>query len=246
MAKKQQNPLTVRKGLSANAWTTIAIAVVAVLVIGGVLIFNQRDSTGPGPRVVPAEMLRKPDSNLLTQASNNTVTVVEFLDYQCPACESYYQNVTKKLEQDYADRITFVTRNFPLEIHPLAIAAGKAAEAAALQGKYHEMYDKLYSGYRAWAVTGDGQTIGNDRSRAQDRFETYAQEIGLDLPRFRADAASPAVQQRIDRDLADGKQADITGTPMIFVNGTKFAPTGKAYDAIAEELRGRIDRALEG
>ncbi len=242
MAK--QNVVTAKKGLSANAWTTIAVVVVAVLVIGGVLLFNRGDSNSPAPGAVAADILRRPDSNTLTTSPDNAVTVVEFLDYQCPVCEAYYQNVTKSVEQSYAGKITFVTRNFPLPMHPLAVPAAKAAEAASLQGKYQPMFDKLYGDYPAWALAADGQNVSDDAARAQAKFESYAAEIGLDLTKFRTDLASPAVQQRIDQGKADGEKAGVSGTPTIFVNGTQFKPTGQTYADIAQQLRGEIDKAL--
>jgi protein-disulfide isomerase len=242
MAKK--NVVTAKKGLSANAWTTIAVVVVAVLVIGGVLVFNRSDSSAPSRDAVAADVLRRPDSNTLTTASNGTVTVVEFLDYQCPVCEAYYRNVTKSLERDYAGKITFVTRNFPLPMHPLAVPAAKAAEAASLQGKYQPMFDKLYGDYPAWALAADGQNVSDDIARAQAKFESYASEIGLDPARFRADLASPAVLQRIDQGKADGEKAGVTGTPTIFVDGNQFKPTGRTYADIAQQLRAEIDKAL--
>jgi protein-disulfide isomerase len=241
--KPSRNPVTTRKGLSANAWTTIAVVVAAVLVIGGVLIFNRSDSGQPESGAVAAEVLNPPGSHELLTKSGATVTMVEFIDYQCPACESYYQNITKSIEKDYAGKIEFVTRNYPLAMHPLAVPAAKAAEAAALQGKYREMYEKLYSDYRTWAVAPDGQNVSEDAARAQGRFDAYAKELGLDLAKFHADEASPAVQKRIDQDKADGDKAGVTSTPTIFVNGVKFEPTGKTYAAVAEELRGKLDKA---
>ena len=243
MAKKKISVVTARKGLSANAWTTIAVLVVAVVVIGGVLVFNRTDANSPAPGTIAADVLRRPDSNTLTTPPGNTVTVVEFLDYQCPVCEAYYQNVTKSLEHDYAGKITFVTRNFPLPMHPLAVPAARAAEAASLQGKYRQMFDKLYGDYPAWALAVDGQNVSDDTARAQAKFESYATDIGLDLVKFRNDLASPAVQQRIDQGRADGEKAGVTGTPTIFVNGTRFKPTGQTYSDIARQLRGEIDRA---
>ncbi|UKD58020.1 DsbA family protein [Amycolatopsis sp. FU40] len=242
--KANRNPVTKRKGLSANAWTTIAVVVVAVLVIGGVLLFNRKDNPAPPQGTVAAEILNPPGSNTLTTASGGAVTVVEFIDYQCPVCEAYYQNVTKSIEHDYSGKITFVTRNFPLPMHPLAVPAAKAAEAAAMQGKYREMYDKLYGDYPTWALAADGQNVSEDTARAQARFDAYAKELGLDLAKFHADAASPAVQKRIDQGKADGGKAGVTGTPTIFVNGTKFEPSGNTYAAIAQQLRGQLDKAL--
>ncbi|MGW5744702.1 DsbA family protein [Amycolatopsis sp. NPDC003861] len=243
MAKKKVNVVTAKKGLSANAWTTIVVLALAVVVIGGILIFNRSDSSAP-PGAVAADVLRHPDSNTLTTSPGTAVTVVEFLDYQCPVCEAYYQNVTKSLEHDYADKITFVTRNFPLPMHPLAVPAAKAAEAASLQGKYQPMFDKLYGDYPAWALAADGQNVSDDAARAQAKFENYATGIGLDLDRFRTDLASQAVQQRIDQGKADGEKAGVSGTPTIFVNGTRFKPTGQTYPEIAQQLRGEIDKAL--
>ncbi|WP_244223570.1 DsbA family protein [Amycolatopsis circi] len=236
--------MTKRKGLSANAWTTIAVVAAAVLIIGGVLVFNGKDAPAPPPGAVAAEILNPPGSNTLSTAPGGAVTVVEFVDYQCPVCEAYYQNVTKSIEHDYAGKITFVTRNFPLPMHPLAVSAAKAAEAAAMQGKYREMYDKLYGDYRTWALAADGQNVSEDAARAQARFDAYAKELGLDLARFHADAASPAVRKRIDQGKADGQKAGVTGTPTIFVNGTRFEPSGNTYAAIAQQLRGQLDQAL--
>ncbi|GLY42761.1 hypothetical protein Amsp01_087840 [Amycolatopsis sp. NBRC 101858] len=245
MAKSKRNPVTAKKGLSANAWTTIAVLVVAVLVIGGVLIFQHKDSPATGEDTVAADVLRHPDSHTVTEAKNGKVTVVEFIDYQCPVCEAYYQNVTGKLANDDSGRITLVTRNFPLPMHPLAVPAARAAEAAALQGKYREMYDKLYGDYRTWALQPDGQNVSSDEKRAQDRFDAYAKDLGLDLDRFHRDMASPAVQQRIDQGKADGQQAGVTGTPTLFVNGTQFRPTGNTYPMISQELRTLLDKDLE-
>ncbi|MEV0068029.1 thioredoxin domain-containing protein [Amycolatopsis sp. NPDC050768] len=244
MARNKRNPVTTGKGLSANTWTTIAVIVVAVLVIGGVLVFNHRDEPAPSSGTVAADVLRHRDSHTLSQADNGAVTVVEFLDYQCPVCEAYYQNVTSSIEHDYAGRITFVTRNFPLPMHPLAVPAARAAEAAALQGKYQQMYEKLYGDYPTWALAADGKNVSDDTARAQARFDSYAEDLGLDLGRFHSDMASKAVQARIDQGQADGNEAGVTGTPTIFVNGSKFSPAGTTYAQVARQLRGQLDRAL--
>src|SRR5688572_22753830 len=90
---------------SANLIATLAVVVLAVVVIGGVLLLNRADDGGDSgdgddgaPATIPAELRAGPDDNTLTTAADSTVTVVEFLDYQCPACAAYYANVTKKLE----------------------------------------------------------------------------------------------------------------------------------------------------
>lgn len=227
---------------------TVAVVVLAVVVVGAVLLFNRDDDSGGGTDTgsgsIPSELRAGPDSHTLTESDDDKVTIVEFLDYQCPACAAYYGNVIKKLETDYAGRITFVTRNFPLSMHPLAQQAARAAEAAALQGKYAEMYHQLYDNYDQWAVAPGGQEVSSDAQQATTLFDSYATAIGLDLDRFHTDMASAAVQQRIDADVAAGEKLGVSSTPTIFFNGKKFEPEGDSFTDVDSQLRGMIDEAL--
>ncbi|MGW5054052.1 DsbA family protein [Actinokineospora sp. NPDC004072] len=231
-----------RSGVSLNVILTAVVVVVAVLVVGGILLFNRSDSPEGGG--VPAGVLNPPGSHTLTEAPEAKVTIVEFLDYQCPACQQYYTNITSKIEKDYAGRVTFVVRNFPLDMHPLAQPAARAAEAAAEQGKFAEMYHQLYSNYAQWALSADGQAVNDDAAAAGKLFRGYAERIGLDLAKFDADVASPAVQARIDEDVADGRAAGVSSTPSIFVNGRLFEPTGKTYGDVEAQLRELVDGEL--
>ncbi|TDD03210.1 thioredoxin [Saccharopolyspora terrae] len=247
---KNQNPVTQKSGVSTNVILTIAVVVVAVLVIGGVLLFNRSGDSGggagggSGTPPVAAEVLRKPDSNVLTEAPDDKVTVTEFLDYQCSSCYQYYSQMTKKIETDYAGRITFVTRNYPLEMHPLGQHAARAAEAAALQGKYKEMYHALFDNWTAWA-TANAEELNSDEAKATAEFEKYAQQIGLDVNRFKQDMVSPHVQAKIDRDVADGEAAGVSGTPSIFINGKKFEQ-GSAQNMaeVDQAFRKQLDQEL--
>ncbi len=246
-SKPAKNPLTTKSRVSTNTVLTLLVLVIAVAVIGGVLVVNRDNPSAAGQASgggVAADVLHRPDSHLLTEASDAKVTVVEFLDYQCPACAGYYQNITKKLEQDYAGRITFVARNFPLKNHSLAVPAAQAAEAAAVQGKYREMYHALYDTYASWALQPDGKQLSSDLGRAQVHFDALARQIGLDLDRFHRDSNSAEIRQRIERDGADGATASVNGTPTIFVNGTKFAADGKTWAAIDQQLCALIDQEL--
>ena len=243
-SKPDNNLLPTKSRVSTNMILTLVVLVVAVAVISGVLVVNRDNPSavqGPG---VAADVLHRPDSHLLSEATDVKVTVVEFLDYQCPACAGYYQNITKKLEQDYAGRITFVARNFPLMNHPLAVPAAQAAEAAAIQGKYRQMYDALYDTYASWALQPDGKQLSSDLAHAQVHFDTLARQIGLDLDRFHRDSNSAEIGQRIEQDRADGTTAGVNGTPTIFVNGNKFAGTGKTWAEIDQQLRALIDQEL--
>lgn len=229
--------------------TTVGVVVLAVVVVGAVLLFNRSEDDNGSDTVtpsgnIPSELRASPDSNTLTEAGDGKVTIVEFLDYQCPACAAYYSNVTKKLESDYEGRITFVTRNFPLSMHPLAQQSARAAEAAAAQGRYREMYHQLYDNYDQWAVAPGGQEVSGDERQAATLFDSYATAIGLDLDRFHTDMASAALQQRIDADVAAGEKLGVSSTPTIFVNGTKFEPRGDTFADVDGQLRDLVDKAL--
>lgn len=241
---RTRNPVTTaRRGPSLNVILIAVVVVVAVGVIGGILLFNRSDSSGDPT----SQTLVPPDANTLSVAEGHSagkVTLVEFLDYQCPACHAYYVGVTKQLQQDYQGRITFVTRNFPLTMHPLAVPAARAAEAAAKQGKYAEMYHALFDNYEQWAYTG--QTINSDEAAATATFEQFATSIGLDLDQFRTDSASAQVQAIIDRDLADGKSLGISSTPTFFINGEKFEPAGSTAADISQSFHSKIDGLLGG
>lgn len=237
---KEKIVATGRAWPSANVLLTIGVVVVAIVVLGGVLLTGKDDPLASS--TVPSDVLVNENSHRLTDAGDDAVTVVEFLDFQCPACAGYYANVTKEVERDYGDRITFVVRNFPLDSHPLAMLAAKAAEAADRQGEYEAMYHSLYDNYERWALT-DGD-ISDDTARARAAFDTFAKEIGLDLKRFHADMASDAVADRIAADRADGERAEVTGTPALFINGHLFSPSGDTFGEVERQFRNQLDAEL--
>jgi protein-disulfide isomerase len=244
MSRRTRKPVPVKGGLSANVIVSIVVAALAILIIGGALLANRSDDGG-SKNQVSEQSLRKPDSHTISTAADGKVTVVEFLDYQCPACAGFYANVTKKLVQDYNGRITFVTRNFPLDnVHPLAVSAAQAAEAAGAQGKYTEMYHALYDNYESWAVGSDGN-VSNDEKRARSQFDKFASQIGLNLNKFHQDIDSDQIKQRVSSDRKDGENARVSGTPTFFINGARFTPKGKSYADVTEQFRKELDAALK-
>lgn len=224
---KSNNPVTQRSGASTNIILTVIVLVVAVAVIGGVLWFGGNNNSQAADPADPktAELIAPPGSNKVSDSPDDKVTLTEFLDFQCPACQQRYQQLTKDLEQKYQGKIDFVIRNFPVpNQHPLALPAAKATEAAADQGKYAEMYHALNDNYKQWA--GDGATqVYQDKQKAQQQFDGYAQQIGLDMDRFHQQQNAPETEEKIKKDLSDGEKAGVSGTPTMFLNGQKFQPT---------------------
>jgi protein-disulfide isomerase len=150
----------------------------------------------------------------VTVAEDGKVTVVEFLDYQCPACAAYYSNVTKRLDTDYA---------------------------AAEQRHYREMDHALYDNYQAWALTPDGKQTSIERRGCSTATPT---RIGLDLDRFHTHLSAEDVLDRIDAYLVAGREVGVTSTPTVFVNGERFEPACNRFADVDRQLRELIDEKL--
>lgn len=188
--------------------------ILAVVVVGLAALFvltDKKDEGGSANFSGDAKQVQTDD-----HAKNGTdkkVTLIEYGDFQCPSCGAYFP-VVQQLGEKYKDQVNIIFRHFPIiSIHPNAFAASRAAEAASNQGKFWEMHDKLYQTQSAW-----GQLTSNQ----QALFESYASELGLDMPRFKQDFASQAVADRINRDVSSAKQFNVTGTPTFILNGEKI------------------------
>lgn len=182
----------------------IGIIAAVIIVVGGFIWLTQP----------------KPESKSTAAASNHVigngskkVTLIEYGDYQCSACAAYMPIVTSVVEK-YKDEIFFQYRNFPLEaIHQNARAASRAAEAAALQGKFWEMNASLFQNQKSWESTGDPLTL----------FTSYAKQIGItDTVKFTTDYKSTKVNDIINADLREGQKFNISGTPTFILNGKKI------------------------
>jgi protein-disulfide isomerase len=134
------------------------------------------------------------------------VTLVEYGDYECPHCGRAHV-VVKKIQEQVGRNLCFVFRNFPLtNIHPHALQAACAAEAAGLQDKFWEMHDMLFE---------------NQDSLEQEHLLEYARALDLDLPRFERDMTSEEVEEKINNDILGGVKSGVTGTPTFFINGVR-------------------------
>jgi protein-disulfide isomerase len=159
------------------------------------------------------------------------VILEEFGDFECPPCGMLHP-ILKELETQFGPaNLRLIFREFPLvPTHAHALAAARAAEAAALQGKFWEMHDMLYEHQKDWHESFDVRPI----------FEGYAKQIGLDVEQFRRDITSEVVERRI---FLDGKRAHslgVTGTPTVFMNGREIP-----FESLApEKLKVLIGKEL--
>jgi protein-disulfide isomerase len=158
------------------------------------------------------------------------VTLVEYADFECPACQAY-EPVIEQLLKDEGSKVYFAYRYFPLPQHPNAVPAAKAAEAAGLQGKFWQMHDMLFADNAQWENLSDPSSV----------FVGYAKTLGLNTTQFSKDYASAAVAATINADLAQANANQLTYTPTLFVNGVRIDnPTSYAA------FRALIDAAAGG
>ena len=149
------------------------------------------------------------------------VTIVEFSDFECPHCRAAAP-MLHRLIREFDGRLKLIFLHYPLDGHEHAVPAARAAVAAGAQGKFWEMHDLLFE---------------NQNALESEDFERYAEQIGLDVERFRRDFAAEETQARVDSDKAAGRAVDVHGTPTIFVNGRRFAEQPESLPAyIREEL----------
>lgn len=202
------------KILTGIGIVTFAIVIGAAFFLGGTPTPDKQTTlTGDQKKV-----LIRPDSHQI-KAPGAKVTLVEFGDFQCPACGAAYPTIEQAL-QIYKGNINFVFRNYPLPIHQNSQIAAEAAEAAGEQGKFFEMYRALYQNQKDW-----GQS-----NKAMDYFLKYAKNVGLDVDKFKADVNSKKFASKIQKDQDDGNILGINSTPTFFINGKMVVGITSASD----------------
>jgi protein-disulfide isomerase len=166
-------------------------------------------------------------------APNAPARLEEFGDYQCPPCGLFHP-ILVQMRKEFGDKLQITFREFPLApAHQHAIAAASAAEAAGLQGKFWEMHDLLYEHQNDWKDKFDVRPI----------FEGYAQQLGLNLDRYKKDVAGEAVAQRIFLDRKRGESMGVKGTPTVFLNGREVPFESLPTEKLRPILQNTINAA---
>jgi len=191
----------------SNRFVIILIACVAAF--AGIFWFTKNKASAPENGGNTSNVQ---PTNHVQGAGNKKVTLVEYGDFQCPACFQY-EPIVREVIKKYGDDITFQFRHFPLsQIHQNAFAAHRAAEAAAKQGKFWEMHDALYDQQKSWESVSSPVTV----------FEGYAKQLKLNLEQFKKDAASAQVNAIINADITEAGKVGADSTPTFVINGKKI------------------------
>jgi protein-disulfide isomerase len=192
---------------------------VGLVVIGSAVLLG--DNTA-GTLSDTSELVR--DYNYRLGEGEAKVTLVEFADFQCPACGAFYSPL-KQISSEFKDQVSFVYRHFPLPSHQHAEQAALVSEAAGEQGKFWEMQAKIYENQRVWSSTSNPQSI----------FEGFAQELGLDIDEFQKSVSEKEYLTRVKQDAQDGAKLGVNSTPTLFINGQKYTG-GLSYGDLKKSI----------
>ena len=210
----------------------VVFGLVAVASVAFVLMQSQKEG---GEKPSAAAGVLPGDSDILpvgTSAAKGPatapVTIVEFSDFQCPFCSRVVPTL-KQIEDTYGDKVRVVFKQNPLPFHPKAPLAAQAALAAGEQGKFWEMHDKMF---------------GNQQKIERPDLEGYAQELGLDMAKFKAALDTNKFKAQIDADLALGAKVGARGTPNFFVNGIQVTGA-QPFDAFKSKIDEQLKAADE-
>lgn len=194
--------------------------VAAVVAIGGSIVYANQVANQANEGVeITSHVKGNPEAE---------VVLVEYSDFQCPACAQFYPYV-KEVVEAYPDDLRFEYKHFPLiSIHPFAVPAGRAAEAAGQQGEFFAMHDKLFENQQTWA----------NSSNPISYFTTYAEELELDIDLFKRHYKASLIEDAVNNDFREARDRGLTGTPTFFLNGERME-----IDSFAD-FRTQIEAAL--
>ena len=197
---------------------TIIISVISAVVLFGFLFIAYSLTNKPTTETNFPQMTKIDARDHVKWSPDRKNILVEYADYQCPACKELHAflagfEATGSADAAITKKVTFVYRNFPLfQIHKNAYPSAYAAEAAGKQDKFWQMYDLLYTKQDEWV----------ELANPTDYFLGLAQKLNLDLNKFKTDMNSQEVKNKVKADLESGELAQIDATPTFFYNGQKL------------------------
>lgn len=207
-------------------WGGLALAVVLIVALG-LYFVSQSGQTVLGPGVLSLEANRDDHAVGLAGAP---LTLVEYSDFECPACAAYFP-VVEKLLAEFPQDLRLIYRHFPLPQHSGAMPAALAAEAAAEQGKFWEMAGLIFANQSAWS----------GRANAAAAFRDYAGQLGLDLARYDVDVRSSQAEAKITSQRQSGVNSAVNSTPTFYLNGQKIA-NPRSYEEFSNLIKAELGR----
>lgn len=187
----------------------IALVVLVLALVGAFII--SRKSKSVDMEVINSVAVIEPEKHI-KGSPEAPITLVEYSDFQCPACKSAAPQLSDLLKQ-FDGKFNMEFRHFPLRsIHGNAQLAGQAAEAAGMQGKFWEMHDALYENQNEWSTSFNPTRY----------FKKYAEKIGINVDRFVYDMESDKVKDIVNAQFDESMVLELPGTPSFMLNGEKI------------------------
>lgn len=192
------------KTMSAETKIFLGIIAATVLLLGGAMFFFARQNEQETVGYTREQLVS--DYNYTYGNASASAYLVEFSDFQCPACAAY-EPIVEQIREQYKDKLQFVYRHYPLPQHPFAEKAALAAEAAGKQGKFWEMHDQLF--------------VKQD-ALSDETINEIAKSLGLNEEAFKKDLEDSDLKQRVANDKSAGNGLGVNSTPSFFLNGKKL------------------------
>lgn len=206
----------------------IILIITIVLLVGGVFLLSQKGPSQTQTIINPVVSQIDYSKGGKIGTDSAKIKLVEFSDFQCPAClvaEPY----VRKLRTDYPTQIQFIYKEFPLAQHNHSREAATLAEAAAEQGKFWEMHDKLFDTQTQWSGMNDVIPF----------FLDLAKQLGLDENKVKQALQQNSFKAKFDDSIAEGERIGVDAVPTFFLNGHKLnlQNFSDLNTVIAEELK---------
>ncbi len=188
-------------------WTVVILAIIGLFI--GLAILGGGNGSTNAPTLTSSvneavDHIRGPNTA--------KATLVEYSDFQCPAC-GQYEPLVREVANSFPNDLRVVYRHFPLtELHPNAMPAAIASEAASKQGKFWEMHDLLFDRQSQWSEATSTEAL----------FTEFAVSLGLNKETFVADLTANETLDRVGVDMASGNAAGINATPTFYLNGVQI------------------------
>lgn len=220
---KNKNQKSFINNLSASPLLFIGII---VLIFGAMIYFSSSDSKSSSY----LEDENWSNSENVKGDENAPVTMIEYSDYECPACRNSY-NMVEEIISEYQGQIKLVHRHFPLPFNKDAQGASIASECAGEQGKFWEMHEKLNTG---------------KEGLKEKTLKSYAKEVGIDEEKFSECFAGNGYLDKINKQKEQGEKDEVNGTPTFFINGKQVINSGNSkFIPVIDDFRNMINAELE-
>lgn len=222
-ARQQQR----QRQITRLLWFVAGLAIVGVMAF---TLWPKDPASTPSAPISSTSLLGEISLDKSTGEEKAPVVVVEYGDFQCPACKYFFQTSVKQLKDEYVQsgKVRFVFRQFAF-LGDESLWAAEASECANEQGRFWDYYDKLYQ-------EQNGENVG---IFSKDNLKKFAVDLKLDIAGFNQCLDAGRYTDKVKQETQEGQQAGVRGTPSVFVNG-QYIEEGINYPT----LKAAVDAAL--